>query len=266
MDLVNPFGLPVQEEPPKPTPFDYATRFIIPLLSLAAVIVSALQQHPVAMGVLIGITFFSLILGFLPQGRAWASRYAHARHDERAVRRAFPALRKFVDRFGEFVSTSSGLTLHAIAQSEAHSPGPGPLMKLGMASIDIFQGFWSTLNERAKTEDPTLANFRLSLSEFAMLIGLYNNHCMHAVFERLPQELRAQATGLPKQVEAQIDWERMRQRPPGQLSENAKRSLGAFRECFNAFLNDYERFLQGFDDGFARRHLAIGSFPRFKPL
>lgn len=76
MNLVNPFPLPVKEEPPKPTPFDYATRFIIPLLSLAAVIVSAVQQHPVAMGVLIGITVFSLVLGFVPQGTAAAKRFA----------------------------------------------------------------------------------------------------------------------------------------------------------------------------------------------
>lgn len=70
MNLVNPFDL-AKEEPPKPTPFDYATTFIIPLLSLAAGIVSAVQQHPVAMGVLIGITAFSLILGFLPLPLRW---------------------------------------------------------------------------------------------------------------------------------------------------------------------------------------------------
>jgi hypothetical protein len=53
MNLVSPypFDLPEKEEPPKPTPFDYATRFIISLLSFAAVIASPLQQHPMAMGV-----------------------------------------------------------------------------------------------------------------------------------------------------------------------------------------------------------------------
>lgn len=135
-----------------------------------------------------------------------------------------------------------------------------------MPSLDIFYGFWSTLNERAKTEDPTVENFQLSLSEFGMLIGLFNNHCIRAVFERLPQEPSAQATGLPKHVEEQVDWERMGQRPPGQLSENARRSLGEFRERFNAFLNDYEGFLREFNEGFAERHLTIQSFPRAKPL
>lgn len=267
MNLVNPSVFPVKEEPQKPTSFDYATRFIIPLLSLVAVIVSALQQHPVAMGVLIGITVFSLILGFLPQARAWAGSRAQARHDERAARLAFPALRKFVGRFGEFVSTSSGVGLHAIAQSDARPAGPGPLMQLGLPTIiDIFQGLWFTLNERTTIEHPTRANLRLSLSEFSMLINLYNNHCMYAVFERLPQELRAQTSGLPKHVEDQIDWERMGQQPPGQLSEDAKRSLEGFRERFNAFLNDYEGFLRDFDEGFAQRHQIARSFLRVKPL
>jgi hypothetical protein len=197
MNLVNPFNSPMKEEPPKPTPFDYAARFIIPILSLAAVVVTGLQQHPLAMGVLIAITVFSLVLGFLPQATAWSSRYTQVRRDERSASRAFPALRKFVDRFGEFASTSSGVTFHAIAQSEARSEDPGPLMKLGMPSIDIFQGFWSTLYERAKTEEPNLPNFKLTLSEFGMLISLYNNHCMYPVFERLPRAVWARfATAL----------------------------------------------------------------------
>lgn len=174
-----------------------------------------------------------------------AKRFAERWSDERDARRAFPAVRKFVDRFGEFVSTSSGVTLHAIAQTDIRAQDPGPLMKLGMLSLDIFQSVWSTVNERLKTEKATAEKLRLSLSEFAIPISLYNNHCMRPVFERLPQEVRSQATGLPKHVEDQVDWERIGRSPPDQISEDVKRSLQAFRDRFNAFLDDYEDFCEG---------------------
>lgn len=266
MNLEDPFNPLLKEEPPKPTSFDYATKFIIPILSLAAVIVSALQQHPVAMGVLIGITLLSLVLSFAPQATAAAKRFVKTRRVERTAKHEFPYLLKFIDRFGEFVSTSSGITLHAIARSEAHSSDPGPLMKLGMPSIDIFQSFWLALNKRAETEDITTVNFQLTLSEFGKLISLFISHCMCAVFERLPQELRIQPSGPPKQVEDQIDWQRMGRTPPGQLSEDVKRSLEGFRERFHAFLNDYEGFLRSFDEGFSQGYAAGCSFRRVKPL
>lgn len=242
MNLVNPVRISFQEETRKPSSFEVATKFIIPLLSLIAVIVSALQQHPFAMEVLIGVTLLSLIISFLPRVNAWTRGRAQMRADERTAMRAFPKLRKFVRRFGEFVNTSSGATLHGIAESQVRPEDTGPLMKLGMPSLDIFQGFWSTVNARADAEEVTLANFKLTVSQFAMLIGLYDRFCMYVVFERFPQEIREL------------------------LDERTKSKLNEVRERFNAFLNDYQGFLQSFDEEFTERHLSLRPFPRTKPL
>jgi hypothetical protein len=261
-DLLNQ-GEP--EKPPKPTAFDYLTKLILPVLALVALILTRSEKQTALTWGLLVFAFISLVAGFFPQLAAWAKGKVQHGSDERVARRAFSELRKFIQRFGEFVGSGSD-TLHHIVESELCGNNPEMAAQLGLPSIGIFQGFWTTLSDRAAIERPTLASFMGTASALNMLVAVYNNHCMHVVFERIPQKLRAEVSGLPKHVEDQVDWERMGQRPPGQLAEPARRSLEGCRERFNAFLDAYENFLGGFDERFTMRHLPSCRFPRVKPL
>ncbi|MGD0325771.1 MAG: hypothetical protein ABSD45_18745 [Terriglobia bacterium] len=258
-DLLDPHE---PEKPPKLTIFDYVTKLILPVLALVAVILTRSQKQTALAWGLLGFAFLSLLAAFYPQIASFVKEQARSRRDERIAKRAFPELRKLIYRFGEFVGSNSD-TLHYIFQSEVCGNNPYMVTtRLGLPSLDIFQGFWATVRDQAASEKPNLASFRGTASAFNMLVALYNNHCMYVVFERLPQELWAQVSGLPKQVEEQVDWERMGRRPPGQLADSARRSLEACRERFNAFLDAYENFLGSLDERLTERHSPIRKFPR----
>lgn len=253
------------EKPPKPTAFDYLTKLILPVLALVALILTRSEKQTALTWGLLGFAFLSLLAGFYPQLASWVKKQARSDRDERIAKRAFPELKKLIYRFGEFVGSRSD-TLHSIVQSEVCGNNQDMATRLGLPNIQIFQGFWTTVSARAAVERPTLATFKGTVTALNMLVALYNNHCMYVVFDRFPQELRWQVSGLPKHVEEQVDWERMGQKPPGQLAEPARRSLEGCRERFNAFLDAYENFLRSLDERFIERHIPSRSFPRVKPL
>lgn len=254
------------ERPPRPTAFDYLTKLVLPVLALVALILTRSQKQTVLTLGLLVFAFISLVAGFYPEFSAWAKEKAQARMDSRTAKRTFPALKKFVARFGEFVDPSGASTVHGIAESEVQAHDSGLLMARGLPPIGLFYDLWANLSRDVDSQPPNVASLTASLRDLSTLVSLYGSFCMRPVFELLPQKLRAEASGLPKQVEEQVDWERMGRKPPGQLTDSARRSLEACRERFTAFLNDYERFLEGFEAGFAERHLSTRTFPRVKPL
>jgi hypothetical protein len=227
---------------PKRTPFEVLTQLVVPSLLVVATIVSLMKDQRRLAWSLVGVLVLSLLIGLYPLAASWAKARARRRRDERTARRAFPALRRFVEQFGEFVSVQRSDTLHYIAQSDVCGGNADRLNKLGMPNANPFYLPWHNTNDRVASLPPNLTNFKATTLELGTFISLYNNYCMRPVFELLPQELR------------------------GQLSGSSKSSLEACRERFVAFLADYSKYLKHFDQAFAARYLLMREFPSPKPL
>jgi hypothetical protein len=224
------------------TPFETLTKLILPALLVLAYIVTLMKDQRVLAWALLGLFVLSLVAGFYRYAAFWAKTRMDRARDERTASRAFPELRKFVEQFGEFVSRQRCDTVHYVAQSEVCGGDQNKFNKLGMPNMNLFDGFWHYLRERAANQKRTSVNFKATNSELSTLVSLYNNYCMRPVFELLPQELRSQ------------------------LPDSSKSSLEACRERFVAFLNDYSKYLKGFDEPFAARYLLMREFPSPKPL
>lgn len=227
-------------EPPKPSAFDYLTKLIVPL---AALILARYQRQTALIWALLAVAVVFLLAGFYPQFAGRARRLWRVWRDWRIARQAFPALRTFVERFGEFVSGQRNDTIHYIIQSDVCGNRSDIFSRFNLPNARIFQAFWSDLQMIAAEEKPTPANFKAAAAQLCTLVALYNNHCMDAVFRVPPQDFRSQ------------------------LTDGSKSSLNESRERFNAFLEQYESFLSSLDRGFAERHVVgLRSFPRVKPL
>jgi len=231
-----------RDETPKRKPFDVFTQLALPSLLVAATIVSVIRDQRSLAWALVWALVLSLVVSYYAAVASWAKTGLQRYGDKRIARRAFPELRNLVEQFGELVSRQRGDTLHYIAQSDLCGGYPDRFSKLAMPNIDLFGGFLYNLRERAANQKPTPADLKATNSELGTLVISYNNYCMNAIFELLPQELRSQ------------------------LTDKAKSNLEACRERFVAFLDDYSKYLKHFDERFATRYGLSRQFPRPKPL
>lgn len=227
---------------PRRTIFEVITKLVLPALLVFAYVVTLLHDERRLAWVLAVLVSLSLAISFSPAAVRWDKIRALLRRDELAARQAFPELRKFVGEFDQFVNRQRGDTLHYVVQSDVSAGHVDAITKLGMPNIDIFASILYNLRERAGKPKPTTVDLKYTNSELNTLIASYNDYCMNAVFELLPQEIRSQ------------------------LTDRAKRNLEACRERFNEFLNDRSRYVKHFDESFAARYGLRREFHRPKPL
>lgn len=153
-----------EPEPSKPSGFDYLTKLVVPLLALVALIVADFRQERTLMWALLGVTVLSLLVGFLSRAAGWTKVRAGARRDERFARRAFPALRKLVERFGDFADQSHCNTVHYVALHELSQGRSDLFGKLGIPSVNFFRALWSNLSDDIAAQKPTLGNFKTTIA------------------------------------------------------------------------------------------------------
>jgi hypothetical protein len=212
-------GAAARQTEQKLTPFDYATKLLLPGLSLVALIWTRNIQPRLSWG-LLALAFVSLIVGFhQPIADAFRNR-SQRRGDRRVARNAFPELRKFAHRFEEFIGNQAS-TLHYIAQCDVCEGHGQQYNALGLPDISVWQAFLRDFTDRLDRMDlrrATTLELRHALTAFFDLVGTYNHSCVSVLFDRLPQSER----------EA--------------LTTKAKSSLNSFQQRFGHFLEDYKNF------------------------
>ena len=236
-------------ERPRPSGLDYITKLIVPVLAVIAVIVVQFvsvtklngKQVWVSLG-LIGIAGLSVVVGLLPSFKAWLHRRSKRKADARAANYAFPEMRNFVRRFGNFVDGRTNDSLHAIINDRAAHGNTDLLVVLGNVDIGLWQAFRYFVAIRLEKEQPTFEGLKIVLMEFHNLVGCYNNYCVSRIFDRLPQELLVP------------------------LPADTKAALNLFQQKFNHFLTDYETFADKLCRSRPGLENAARTFPHPKPL
>jgi hypothetical protein len=208
-------------EQPKNGAFDYVTRLILPVLSLAALI--ATRNIKPALSWPLGIfAIVSFVVGLHQPIMSTLRKWAENRKDRRAAREAFPELRKFVHQFESFLTTSRSDTIHYIAQSEVCEGHGLRYNALALPELSVWHGFWKYLTDRLDRMDArrqrSITELRYELLAFFDLVGTYNHQCVWRLFDGLP----------PSEVQT--------------LTPKAKSSLNAFQQRFAHFLRDYTNF------------------------
>ncbi len=221
--------------------FDLLTKLGLPGLSIVALIVAELKDQRSLMWALLGLTILLVAVGFWHPLKARTQHLISRRSDERRARRAYPRLKRFVQRFNEFVSAQQGDNLNNVVRDAMGSDG-AKIDKLHLAPISIFDTNCHYLRARLETERQRLDQILCTLDEFSNLVSLFNNHCVSLVFDRFPADLRAS------------------------LTDSGKSTLEAFRERFSQFLHEYSEYLKHLDESFSQRRITVLGFPRPKPL
>lgn len=119
---------------------------------------------------------------------------------------------------------------------------PVKIARLAMPNRAAWSERWRILYLRLTSQGPSVRELRFAILEFHDLLGTYINMCANAVFDRLPQDLRATMT------------------------PDVKAELVAFHLKFERFQSESERLLK--DIVFSRpcfNGIAI-SLARVKPL
>jgi hypothetical protein len=203
----------------KRSAFDYATKLLLPALSLIALIFAERSgKQPKLVWVLAGLTIVFVLVGFSPslamRIRGWVER----RRDEQAGKRVLPKFRAFVHGFGRFVDTRFGDTLHSILQSEMCQGRGDQFDKLGIPNLQLWYGFSQHLIWRVDRQQLNASEFAFLLQEFHHLVGAYNNYCAAPIFERFPRDFQTA------------------------LTPEVRRSLNGFQQRFVHFLQEYQEF------------------------
>ena len=229
--------------PKKPSSFDFITKLLLPGLTLAAYILGQVKGSPPRLQwTLLAVTVFLVLFGFFfaPLKAKMRERSERTR-DIRVTRNALPELRRLADNYAEFVNRG-GDTFHYIVESDLCQGDGRRLAMLSIPPGDLWYQLSVYFAERAARHSSSARDMRATMMEFHHLVGSYNNLCVAAVFERLPQDLQAAVT------------------------PRVKSSLNGFQQRFVLFLKEYEDFVKRLEQaspGFAG---LPRSFVRPKPL
>jgi hypothetical protein len=216
LELLNAAG---QQAPPKLSPFDYATKLLLPTVAVLAAAFTKNLQPPMFWALLV-FGFISFSAGFYEPTVAKFRYWRERREDRRVARAAFPKLRSFAHRFEKYVGGSAD-TIHYIAQSDVCDGNGMRYNALGLPNLAVWHAFWKDLTDRLDRMDVKHADIlelRHAMSAFFDLVGTYNNQCVSALFDRLPQSER------------------------DALTAKAKSSLNSFHIQFTHFLEEYKNF------------------------
>lgn len=227
----------------KPSAFDFATRLLVPTLTLIALIFTQVNgKQPGLAWSLVGLTLLSLGVGFLPSVKTKMHKWSEQAKDKAVATQAFPEFRKFVNRFHDFVVDGRCDTLHYIVQDELVRGDGIRYQQLAMPGI----GFWGAPLEfflrRIDAQRPSMVELKMAIEEFHFLVGSYNNQCVSQVFERLPQDLQSS------------------------LTSRTKANLNSFEQRFDHFLTDYQNFTKELCASRPALRSLQGAFAHPKPL
>lgn len=228
----------------KPSPFDFVTKLLLPGLTLAAYILGQVKGNPpLLQWSLLAFTIFLVLFGFFfaPFMAKMRSRSERSR-DVRATRDALPELRRLADTYAEFVNNGRADTLHYIVQSELCRGDGRLLVMLPIPPGDLWYQLSVYFSERAARHTASASDLRATMMEFHFLVGSYNNLCVCAVLERLPQDLQSAVT--PK----------------------VKSSMNGFQQRFVLFLKEYEDFVKKLEQARPVFQGLPRSFVRPNPL
>jgi len=218
------------DQPPATlTPIDWLTKVFVPVFAIvAAVFVGLNGKQPRMLWGFIAVAVISLLVG--PFQWLWYAlqRWLERIKDRRAARRYLRLLQDQVAQFGQFVGGTSD-TLHYISDSMC-AGDPVKIARLAMPNRAAWSERWRILYLRLTSQKPSVRELRFAILEFHDLLGTYINMCANAVFDRLPQDLRATMTPDVKTelVAFHLKFERFQSE-----SERLLKDIVFSRPCFN---------------------------------
>jgi hypothetical protein len=199
----------------KPSHFEVLTKLILPVLSLTAFILAQWKGQETLLRPLLGLAFLSIVIGFWSTIKGGILNWTNKVHQHRLARKLLPDLRTLAHNFSQFIDPSFRCgSLNSVLSAES----PPVISQMNLPTLDLFYGPWFLLIRRLSHAMGTTTEFLDAALELDSLIRSYNCHCVLAVFERMPDQIRAS------------------------LSTTARRGLAMHRESFVLYLRDYEQF------------------------
>src|SRR5438034_101689 len=211
------------EKTSKPWSFDLKT--LLAAISLIAYIFTQLSdKHPTESKVLLGLTIFLVGVDCYAPLKRQAAKWLERRRDNAVARNAFPKVREFVHRFGEFIDSRRNDTLHAIVLHEIVQRRADANAGFKLPNMDTWHSWWLYFSQQIDRQQPhTMTEVCPALMEFHSLVGTYTNICVIQIFE-LPPNLKAE---IPAEV---------------------KSSLNSFQQRYERFLGEYSQFAKALSE------------------
>jgi len=199
--------------------FDWVARIVFPALTLGIAALGTIRGTAGWVPVIfLGAAAASVAIPFTPT--AWRRLRASLALRKRITeaRAAVPRMKRLLERLGEFVAPSRGDTLHSILRDTVGPPTGIPVERMGPASINIFYALWEHLTTSPVDSRHPLEYFGERSAALDILVEGFNDLCVLATFERLPEEYKRHC------------------------SPARRRDLELFRERWVRFLDDYDEY------------------------
>lgn len=216
--------------------YDFVKDILLPAAPTIGMLLSL--KAPLRFALFFFLTLVFVGLGVYPRIAGWWRSRKELAKDADVAAKGLTALRQLVKRFGDFVNTGFGGSLHYLITSEL-SPSTRNQVGLcaGGPTLALWAGFWSFLKIGLDTQTLTLDNLKFGVMEFHHLIVQFNNLCVSSVFDRMDSELRQK------------------------LTDTDKSKLNGFQQRYSAFVAEYEQFAQTLADS----RPSLQDLPRFLP-
>jgi hypothetical protein len=151
---------------------------------------------------------------------AWWKGRKESRKDDKVAGEELRELEEFARRFAQFVNRQNSDTLHYIVESDIYQGQPALRADCQLPNVDIWIYQRQYFAERLERQSKRMKELRPALMEFHYLISSYNNFCVAAILDLLPQNIRAQVT------------------------PQARAKLNLFQQKFSHYLGDYQLFVE----------------------
>jgi hypothetical protein len=232
-------SLPGRNDPEqKDKKFEFVARLLVPL---AALLAATLQQQRA--NLFLAVAVFSLAVGLIDPVGSRVTALRNRRHDLALARKALPALRRFIARFGEFVDSNRNDSLHSIVRDTIAQTDFRIAELLCPVPIYVFDAHFQLLHANAPDKLRDIRTFESYLKGFDALIHTYEQHVVRGVFDKI--------SNAPSGVS---------------LTTAGKRALHTFRERYVDFRASYEEFEKDLISGLQSVSLHSMYFERPKPL
>ncbi len=204
--------------PDNPSNREFTARDIVPILALIAfVVVNLFGKWPRLSWILVVVAVFFGILDHYSALQERFLKWKARRDDRRTVKKAFPAFRDLVRRFGPFIDNRMNDTLHHIVHNELYPQLPNSRL-IQFPNIDLWSSHWLYFSQKLDRLPLTMAEFQPVLMEFHFLVASYCSYCVAPFFENPPHGFHSEI-------------------PPG-----TKSKLNLFQQRLARFLGEYQDF------------------------
>ena len=183
--------------PMRRDPFDWLTKFVVPLLALLGTITSLLKdQRQIAM-LLAAVVLLSMAISLVPLMSRKMRDWRAIRRYDRAAKVTWPELTRLVETFGTFIGQSRSDSVHGLLGqfSNPHFVAISQLVRqYDFVPAPVFYGPWKQVSDGVNGGIKNHLQIQRIIELFTWLVVTYESYVIHPLFSRVNVQVQQHLT------------------------------------------------------------------------